>query len=449
MISCHLAAVVRCAAGIALTMLTACATGVDAEQFAVCRTVVALSHPEGTAIALQAVRAAPLAGQGLRIAYTARPPGAAAAEAHTLACGFAGSAFEAGRLDLVAVERDGRPLGVAQLVYLKRFGLRAAAPAAAAEGLPQWPFAAAYLLQQVVNGIALAAIYALLATAYSLIYGLIGRINFAFGHIAVIGAFGAVSGVGAAVALGWRGALPGLAAALCVALALAAGWSLAIGAWVLAPLHARTRASQPVLVATVAVAVSVEEGIRLLQGVREHWIAPTFSAPLGLAAAGSFVATVTPMQIAIALAALAAAAGVLLLLRHSRFGRHWRAFADDPGAAALLGVDPARVLAATFILAGAMAGLAGWILAVYYGNVSAAMGIGLGLKALVAAVVGGIGSVPGAFVGGVAVGLIEALWSAYFDISMRDIVVYAILVVVFVLRPGGLFGLSGPRPRDV
>ena len=130
----------------------------------------------------------------------------------------------------------------------------------------------------------------------------------------------------------------------------------------------------------------------------------------------------------------------------TRFGRSWRAFADDPATAALFGVDGQRLLAATFLLAGLLAGLAGWIVAAYYGNVSHSMGAMLGLKALVAAVVGGIGSVPGAFLGGVCVALIEAVWSAYFDITARDIVVFSLLIVVFVLRPGGLLGFAGPKP---
>jgi len=158
---------------------------------------------------------------------------------------------------------------------------------------------------------------------------------------------------------------------------------------------------------------------------------------------------VTPMQLTIAAAALAAAGAVMLLLARSRFGREWRAFADDPAAAALFGVAPRRLMAQTFVLAGLLAGLAGWIVAVYYGNVGFAMGTVLGLKALVAAVVGGIGSVPGAFLGGVLVALIEAGWSAYFDLAFRDVVVFSLLIVVFVLRPGGLLGFSGPRPREV
>jgi len=226
-------------------------------------------------------------------------------------------------------------------------------------------------------------------------------------------------------------------------------WSWFIGATVLAPLHARHRLGQPILVATAGVAITIEELLRLFQGVREHWMPPVFNEPITLAAAGSFIVTVTSMQLCITLMALTAAAAVLLLLGRSAFGRQWRAFADDPQAATLFGVAPGRLLAGTFLLAGLLAGLAGWIVAAYYGNVGFAMGMMLGLKALVAAVVGGIGSVPGAFLGGIVVGLIEAAWSAYFDITIRDIVVYAILIVVFVLRPGGLLGFAGPTPRQV
>ncbi len=117
--------------------------------------------------------------------------------------------------------------------------------------------------------------------------------------------------------------------------------------------------------------------------------------------------------------------------------------------AALFGVAPERVLSGTFLLAGLNAGLAGWIIAIYYGNVSFAMGTMLGLKALLAAVLGGIGKIEGAFIGGVAIGLIEAYWSAYFEIGLRDIVVFSLLIVLFILRPGGLLGMAHPSPRQV
>jgi branched-chain amino acid transport system permease protein len=315
--------------------------------------------------------------------------------------------------------------------------------------LPEIPASAAYALQQFVNALALAAIYALLATAYSLIYGLVGRINLAFGEIAILGAYGAIGAVAAAVALGLHDPLGGLVVAFAVAGALSAGWSAVVGRFVVAPLHERHRLGQPILIATAAVALTAQEFLRVAQGPRERWMPPVFSEPIALARAEGFIVTVTPMQMSVAAIALAAALGVLWLLARSRFGRSWRAFADDPRTAALFGVDARRLMATTFVLAGLLAGLAGWIVAIYYGNISFSLGAMLGLKALVAAVIGGIGSVPGAFLGGICVALIEALWSAYFDIAARDIVVFSLLIVVFVLRPGGLLGFAGPKPRDV
>ena len=265
----------------------------------------------------------------------------------------------------------------------------------------------------------------------------------------MLGAYGAIGGVAATVALGIADPIAGLALALAIAAAMAGGWSLLVGRAVVAPLHARHRLGQPILIATAAVALTLSEFMRLTQGARERWAPPVFNQPLTLASAENFAVTVTPMQIAVALLGLAAASAVLVLLGRTRFGRAWRAFADDPGTAALLGVNGDRLFAATFLLAGLLAGLAGWIVAAHYGNVSFSMGAMLGLKALVAAVVGGIGSVPGAFLGGVCVALIETGWSAYFDIEARDIVLFSLLIVVFVLRPGGLLGFTGPTPRDV
>jgi branched-subunit amino acid ABC-type transport system permease component len=434
----------------ALLVTAACGRVTDSEQLRLCRAILPVLHTEGTALREIRVAPAPLGKSGVRIDYAAREPGAER-RTHSLACGFGGTTFERERLGLIAVETDGRAVGEAQLTFLRRF-LAEAGP----ELLPTRPqdahqisAAAAYALQQLINALALAAVYALLATAYSLIYGLTGRINLAFGEIAVLGAYGAIGGVAAVVALGIGDPIAGLSLALAVAAAMAGGWSLLVGRTVVAPLHARHRLGQPILIATAAVALTLSEFMRLTQGSRERWAPPVFNQPLALASAENFVVTVTPMQIAVALLGLAAAVAVLVLLGRTRFGRAWRAFANDPGTAALLGVDGERLFAMTFLLAGLLAGLAGWIVAAHYGNVSFSMGAILGLKALVAAVVGGIGSVPGAFLGGICVALIETGWSAYFDIAARDIVLFSLLIVVFVLRPGGLLGFSGPTPRDV
>ena len=144
----------------------------------------------------------------------------------------------------------------------------------------------------------------------------------------------------------------GLALAFVLAAAISGGWSLLIGRVVVEPLHARHRLGQPILIATAAVALSVQEFLRISQGARERWTPPVFNQPIALARAEDFIVTVTPMQIVVAMLGLAAAGGVLVLLGRTRFGRAWRAFADDPGTAALFGVDGKRLLASTFLLAG-------------------------------------------------------------------------------------------------
>lgn len=436
----------------ALLLLASCAP-LDTEQVRLCRLVLPALHPPQTAFRETGV-AATDSGSGVRIDYEAsEPDNRTFIGRHWATCRFGGTALTRARLVLVGVDTDRSALSDVRLLYLNRFWLDAFAATADTETatptVPNVPRALAYAAQQLVNAIALCAIYALLATAYALIYGLIGRLNLAFGEIAVVGAYGAIGGVTAAVALGLTDPIGALALAFVIAAALAALWSFVVGAVVVAPLHARFRAGQPILVATIAVAIAIQEFLRLSQGAQDRWLPPLFNAPLALMRAGSFVVTVTPMQIAVALIALAAAGAVLLLLAKSRFGREWRAFADDPDIVALFGVSRQKLIATTFVLAGLMAGLSGWIVAVYYGNVGFSMGTMLGLKALVAAVVGGIGSVPGAFLGGILVGLIEAAWSAYFDLDFRDIVVFSLMIVMFVLRPGGLLGYAGPSPRQV
>jgi len=435
-----------------LTLLAAaCGRVTDSEQVRLCRAIIPVLNGAGAEIREIRAAPAPLGRSGVRIDYAAREAGAER-HLHSLVCGFGGTSFERDRLDLVAVETEAGRLGLARLTFLKRYLADAevsAAPPPSGEQARTLSAATAYALQQLINAIALAAVYALLATAYSLIYGLAGRINLAFGEIALLGAYGAIGGVAAIVALGIGDAFAGLALALLLAGVIAGSWSVVIGRLVIAPLHARFRLGQPILIATAAVALTISEFMRLTQGPRERWAPPVFNQPLALARAQDFVVTVTPMQIVVAALGLAAAGSVLLLLWRTRFGRAWRAFADDPGTAALFGVDGDKLFATTFLIAGLLAGLAGWVVAAYYGNVSHSFGALLGLKALVAAVVGGIGSVPGAFLGGICVALVEALWSAYFDISVRDIVVFALLIVVFVLRPGGLLGFAGPKPRDV
>src|SRR5208282_427671 len=178
---------------------------------------------------------------------------------------------------------------------------------------------------------------------------------------------------------------------------------------------------------------------RLAQGDRS-WMSPELNQPFALARGGDFVTVATPMAILASAVALAAGLGLVIVFRHSRIGREWRAYADDPLAAELMGVSPAAITARAFALSGTLAGLAGATMTATYGAVGYGMSGTLTLKALAAAIIGGIGSLPGAFLGGLIVGAAEAGWSALFPIDDRDLAVYALLIVFIGLRPSGLLG---------
>jgi branched-chain amino acid transport system permease protein len=380
-------------------------------------------------------------GRGLRVAFTAQTPGAGL-EQHVAACRFREPGRPRESRDLESLTLDGRRLSETQLFFLVRYWLatpegRAADPAPLGDlgRLPELSRQLAYGLQMALDGLPLAAIYALLAAAYSLIYGLIGRINFAFGELAAAGGYAA-----AIVALAMVGAPPAplLAAAFALAAAVASLWGFASARCVFIPL--RRAKGQQVLVATVGLALFLRELLRLAQGDRSSWMSPQFNQPFALARAGEFIAVATPMTFLASATALAVGLSLVIIFRFSRLGREWRAYADDPLGAEMLGVSPAATTARAFALSGALAGLAGATMTAAYGAVGYGLSSTLTLKALAAAIVGGIGSLPGAFLGGLIVGAVETGWSALFPIDYRDIAVYALLVIFIGLRPSGLLG---------
>nr|WP_256515493.1 hypothetical protein [Alsobacter ponti] len=305
----------------------------------------------------------------------------------------------------------------------------------------------AYGVQQVLSGLPQAGVYSLLAAAYSLIYGLVGRIVFGFGELAAIGGYACLIGVVLAVQFGWPSPLAGLAIAGVMAICAAVLHGIVLGRRVVAPLLPGP--GLPILIATTGAMLAGAEYLRLAQGNDLRWIPPVLNGPISLLRSGGFVTTVTPGALVVTGVSLAAALALTALLRFSGFGRAWRAFADDPATAALFGVDPLRIFIATFGLAAGLAGLAGLVTSAYYGGVGYGAGLGLGLKALTAAVLGGIGSVGGGLLGGLLIGLAEALWSSVLPIEARDIFVYALLAIVLALRPGGLFGYGDALPRRI
>ena len=425
---------------IGAALLVGCSPALETDQARLCRMALPALMPQELQISILAQE--PYAdGRGLSVAFTARTPGEEPRN-HVESCRFRMAGRPRESRDLTSLTLDGQPISETRLFFLIRYWLatpegRAAEPAplGGVSALPVAPHAIVYGLQMAIDGLPLASIYALLAAAYSLIYSLIGRINFAFGEIAAAGGYAAA--IAALAMVGWPPA-PLLTAVFMLAAAVAAGWGFASARAVFIPL--RQARGQQVLVASVGLALFLRELLRLAQGDRSSWMSPELNQPFALARADDFVAVAAPMAFVVSAVALAAGLSLVLIFRYSRIGREWRAYADDPLAAEMMGVSPAATTARAFALSGALAGLAGAIMTAAFGAVGYGLSATLTLKALTAAIIGGIGSLPGAFLGGLIVGAAETGWSALFPIDYRDIAVYALLTIFIALRPSGLLG---------
>jgi branched-chain amino acid transport system permease protein len=428
-------------------LLSGCAPLLETDQARLCR--IALPAIEDPDASIQILRQTPfIDGKGLRVDYLAGAPGEELAP-HFAECRFLAAGRPRKSQDLISIVTDRGKLGDYQLATLIRFWLATAEargadplPLARAESVWNAPQPLAYGLQQAINGLPLAAIYALLAAAYSLVYGLVGRINLAFGELAAAGGYAASFGV--LLAAGYAPAAM-LLLALLLALSTASAFGVTSGRLVFAPLH---RASgQQALVATVGLSLFLQEFLRLTQGGRLHWVNPILNDPFAILRAGDFFVAATPIAFLIGAFALVAAGALLAIMKWTRFGRQWRAYSDDPIAAEMFGVNPGVIFAKTFALASAFAGLSGFVMTIYYGGLGYGASTTLGLKALIAAILGGIGSIPGAFVGGLVIGAFEAAWSAYLPIDYRDVAVFSLLAIVLTLRPGGIMSIGAPTPR--
>ena len=424
----------------AAATLAGCSLALETDQARLCRMALPALMAQGARISILSQEPDP-DGRGLTVAFSAETPGEAPRN-HFAACRFREPGRPHESRDLTSVTLDGQALSETQLFLLIRYWLatpegRAADPAPLGDlsAVPVARHAIAYGVQMALDGLPLASIYALLAAAYSLIYGLIGRINFAFGEIAAAGGYAAAF---AAIAMLGSPPAPLLMAAFVLAAAVASAWGVATARVVFIPL--RQARGQQVLVATVGLAIFLRELLRLAQGDRSSWMSPQFNQPFALTRSGDFVAVATPMAFLVSAVTLAAGLGLVAIFRYSRVGREWRAYADDPLAAELMGVSPTAITARAFALSGALAGLAGASMTAAFGAVGYGLSATLTLKALTAAIVGGIGSLPGAFLGGLIVGAAETGWSALFPIDYRDIAVFALLTIFIALRPSGLLG---------
>jgi branched-chain amino acid transport system permease protein len=292
--------------------------------------------------------------------------------------------------------------------------------------------------QQVINGLTLGSIYALIAIGYTMVYGIIGMINFAHGEIYMIGAY---VGLLVITALGLFG-MDSIAATLLITLAISILVTGAYG-WTVERLAYRPLRGTPRLVpliSAIGVSIFLQNYVQLGQGARDVSMQPVIAGGWRFGPEDGFQVYLSTMQVLIAVVTVVAMTGLSLFIARSRMGRACRACSQDRAMANLLGIDTDRVIALTFVLGAALAAVAGVLVSMYYGLVNPFIGFLVGLKAFTAAVLGGIGSIPGAMLGGIVLGLAESFASAYLKTEYKDVVAFALLIGVLLVRPTGLLG---------
>ena len=283
------------------------------------------------------------------------------------------------------------------------------------------------LVQQLVNGLAVGSIYALIALGYTMVYGTIKLINFAHGDVYMMGAF---IGYFAVMVLKMN-----VFVALLVAMVACAVLGVVIERVAYKPLRNSTRVAA--LITAIGVSYLLENAMSYFFGAESR----PFPSDFGTETITLFGdVSVNGKQILIFGVTVALMALLQFIVRYTKMGKAMRAVAVDEQAAQLMGIDVDGVISFTFSLGSALAGIAGVLVGVYYNTISTTMGITVGLKAFVAAVLGGIGSIPGAMVGGYLIGLLETMVNFFGYSPYRDGVVYFLLFIILIVLPAGLFG---------
>ena len=296
----------------------------------------------------------------------------------------------------------------------------------------------ALFIQQLINGLTLGSIYGLIAIGYTMVYGIIGMINFAHGDIYMIGAFNALLAFLVLGVLGVTWVPLSLLLVLVIAVVVTAvyGWTVERVAY--RPLRGSTRLAP--LISAIGMSILLENYVQLLQGARNKPMPNLLSGGFRLMSQDGFNVEVRYLQIGIVALTIVLMVGFTLLITRTALGRAQRATEQDRRMAALLGVNVDRTISLTFVIGAALAAVAGMMVLLYYGQIDFYIGFVAGIKAFTAAVLGGIGSLPGAMLGGLLIGMIEVMWSGYFSVDYKDVAAFAILVLVLIFRPTGLLG---------
>jgi branched-chain amino acid transport system permease protein len=296
-----------------------------------------------------------------------------------------------------------------------------------------------YLLQQLINGVTLGSIYGLIAIGYTMVFGIIGMVNFAHGDVFMLSTFIALILLMVLTQVLGLGSLAiALFIVLIAAMLLTSLWAWAIERLAYRPLRGSFRLAP--LISAIGMSIFLSNLVQVTQGPRYKPAPSILSDVITLTGTSGYSVTISHKQILIMVVTAALLAGFWYLVQNTAIGRAQRACEQDRRMAALLGIDVNRTIALTFVLGAALAAVAGLLFMVYYGVVHFNDGFVPGVKAFTAAVLGGIGSLPGAVLGGLLIGLIETLWSAYFSTDYKDVATFSILAITLIFLPSGLLG---------
>ncbi len=300
----------------------------------------------------------------------------------------------------------------------------------------------AHFIEQLVNAITLGSIYGLIAIGYTMVYGIIGMINFAHGDIFMVGSFIALIfvlllGISAATPIGLL--LAALILVLVLAMAMTSVWGWALERIAYRPLRGSFRLAP--LISAIGMSIVIYNLVQIVQGARVKPIQPliTGGTPLFQSDSG-LAANVSNVQVLIVVTTLVLMLLFNWLVQSTALGRAQRACEQDRTMAALTGVNVDRTIAVTFVMGAALAAVAGTMFLLYYGVIDFFIGFVAGIKAFTAAVLGGIGSLPGAMLGGLVIALVETFWADWFGSEYKDVAAFSILAIILIFMPHGLLG---------
>jgi branched-chain amino acid transport system permease protein len=294
-------------------------------------------------------------------------------------------------------------------------------------------------LQQLINGITLGSIYGLIAIGYTMVFGIIGMVNFAHGDVFMVSSFIALIAFLLLTAwLGIASIVIALVIVLIVAMLMTSLVNWAIERVAYRPLRGSFRLAP--LISAIGMSIFLSNFVQVAQGPRNKSIPPMFNDVIVVMSRGNYDVTVSYKQLAIWLVTAVLLVAFWFLVTRTALGRAQRACEQDMKMASLVGIDVNRTISITFVIAAALAAVAGTLYLIYYGVVRFDDGFTPGVKAFTAAVLGGIGSLPGAVLGGLLIGIIETLWGEYVSFAYKDVAAFSILAIVMIFMPQGLLG---------